>query len=178
MSFGEARPASRNATIPPHSVSVLFLSYTRHDVMITQTLLKHNVSSIVRRTALRSLQSSAVAKEQLPSPQWLRPAYRRCESTTARQARGSRTYDGIRKADGDDTESVTAYAYPEILNIYLAPTSQTMFGGMVRVTTMVAFTLGTFVYAPGLYMDDEAPVWMIPLGKPHHTAIPLAPGSD
>lgn len=66
-----------------------------------------------------------------------------------------------------------AYKYPELLNIYLAPTTQTMGVGMTRVATMVLFGIGIFIYVPGLYFDEEAPTWIIPaaiLGS----AIPFA----
>ncbi|KAK4545515.1 hypothetical protein LTR36_002865 [Oleoguttula mirabilis] len=48
-----------------------------------------------------------------------------------------------------------------------------MFSGIMRVSTLVVFGIGTFIYAPAVYMDDEAPTWLVPaaiLGS----AIPFA----
>jgi len=39
-----------------------------------------------------------------------------------------------------------------------------MFGGMMRVVTVVIFGLGAFIYAPAIYTDDEAPNWLVPAG--------------
>lgn len=33
---------------------------------------------------------------------------------------------------------------------------------MIRVTTVVVFLLGSLIYAPAVYMDDKAPLWLVP----------------
>ena len=34
---------------------------------------------------------------------------------------------------------------------------------MVRLTSLVAFVMGTFIYSPAVYLEGEAPTWFVPL---------------
>ncbi|KAK4894550.1 hypothetical protein LTR27_007191 [Elasticomyces elasticus] len=56
-----------------------------------------------------------------------------------------------------------AYKYPEKLNIFLAPFTQTAFIGGFRLVSVVVLMVGTVSAAPAWYLDDATPNWTVPL---------------
>ncbi|KAK5123422.1 hypothetical protein LTR85_002854 [Meristemomyces frigidus] len=81
---------------------------------------------------------------------------------------------------GEHQAIAPAYKYPELLNVYLAPTAQTITVGITRLATIVIFGLGTFIYAPAIFLDDEAPNWLVPAAivgsaVPFLTAVAFGP---
>ncbi|GAB1730720.1 hypothetical protein NU195Hw_g8157t1 [Hortaea werneckii] len=124
--------------------------------MITPTLLRHNASSIARQTLLRSSSRLTSTNRASITPQCLpnkipstfpSPTARRWETTTTPAKQGRKS----------------PYLYPELINIYLAPTTQTALAGILRLSTLVVFSLGTFIYVPAIYLDATAPTWLCPL---------------
>ncbi|KAI6998617.1 hypothetical protein KC359_g2243 [Hortaea werneckii] len=124
--------------------------------MITPTLLRHNASSIARQTLFRSPSRLTLTNRASIRPQCFSnktpstvPSLisRRWETTTTPAKQGRKSPN----------------LYPELINIYLAPTAQTVLAGVLRLTTLVVFSLGTFIYVPAIYLDANAPTWLCPL---------------
>ncbi|KAI7109358.1 hypothetical protein KC340_g458 [Hortaea werneckii] len=124
--------------------------------MITPTLLRHHASSIARQTLLRSPsrltltnRASVTRRCLLNETPSTFPSLisRRWETTTTPAKQGRKSSN----------------LYPELINIYLAPTAQTVLAGLLRLTTLVVFSLGTFIYVPAIYLDANAPTWLCPL---------------
>ncbi|KAI6848157.1 hypothetical protein KC350_g3118, partial [Hortaea werneckii] len=124
--------------------------------MITPTLLRHNASSIARQTLLRSPSRLILTNRASITPRCLldktpstfpSSISRRWETTTAPAKQGRKSPN----------------LYPELINIYLAPTTQTALAGVLRLASLVVFSLGTFIYVPAIYLDASAPTWLCPL---------------
>ncbi|RMY58126.1 hypothetical protein D0864_13414 [Hortaea werneckii] len=124
--------------------------------MITPTLLRHNAPSIARQTLLRSPTRLTLANRASITRQCLLnktpstlPSLtsRRWETTTTPAKQGKKPPN----------------LYPELINIYLAPTTQTVLAGILRLSTLIVLGLGTFIYVPAIYLDANAPTWLCPL---------------
>ncbi|KAI7264164.1 hypothetical protein KC345_g8919, partial [Hortaea werneckii] len=124
--------------------------------MITPTLLRHNASSIARHTLLRSPSRLTLLNRASTTPRCFlnktpstfpSPTSRRWETTTTPAKQGRKSPN----------------LYPELINIYLAPTTQTVLAGVLRLASLVVFSLGTFIYVPAIYLDANAPTWLCPL---------------
>lgn len=58
----------------------------------------------------------------------------------------------------------TTYIYPDLIQVYRAPTAQTGANGMLRIATMVLFAVGS-VSTLFLYSNPDASNWWIPGGR-------------
>ncbi|KAI6899113.1 hypothetical protein D0869_15803 [Hortaea werneckii] len=123
--------------------------------MIIPTLLRHHAPSVARQTLLRAPtrltlinRASITPRCLLNKPPSTFPSLvsRRWETTTTPAKQGRKS----------------PYLYPELINIYLAPTTQTVLAGVLRLATLVVFGLGTFIYIPAIYLDANAPTWLCP----------------